>query len=229
MPEFVQEDRSYSHDPGEPCTSGYITPIVLKLCRELGARRVLDIGCGNGALCRSLADAGLHVVGMEPSISGIDCARRLVPEGRFYQTGVYDDPDGIPEGDFDVVVSTEVIEHLVRPTALPQFAARKLKPGGVLVISTPYHGYLKNLLIAATGRWDAHHAPGWEGGHIKFWSRGSLTGFLNSNGFKVTGFAGAGRLPRLWKTMILTATKGGCVPAKFKGHLGSAEDARVAR
>ena len=209
MFEASEPNSQYVHDPSEPCTNGYVMPVVLRICKTLAANRVIDIGCGNGMLCRRLADAGLEVVGVEPSASGIEYARRLVPEGRFYQMGVYDDPGAIAESDFDVAVSTEVIEHLVQPAALPQFAARKLNPSGTLLISTPYHGYLKDLALAIAGKWDAHHAPCWDGGHVKFWSRRSLSMLLNSNGFRVTGFVGAGRLPWLWKTMVVTARKTG--------------------
>ena len=202
------ERSGYRHDARTPCTSGYVAPIVLRACRRAGARRVLDLGCGNGALCRILADAGFKVVGLEPGAGGIDEARRAVPEGMFYDNSVYDGPAALPENDFDVVVSTEVIEHLFRPAALPAFAFAKLRERGLFVVSTPYHGYLKNLVLALANRWDFHHSPGWDGRHVKFWSRRTLTELLESNGFKVLEFHGAGRLPWLWKSMVLVARKG---------------------
>lgn len=73
------------------------------------------------------------------------------------------------------------------------------------MISTPYHGYLKNLALSVFNKWDKHHTPLWHGGHVKFWSRKTLTQLLEANGFKVTEFHGAGRLPWLWKSMILVA------------------------
>jgi len=122
---------------------------------------------------------------------------------------VYDNPNDIPETGFDMAVSTEVVEHLFRPTALPLFASAKLKEGGLLVVSTPYHGYLKNVAIAFANKWDKHHSPWHDGGHIKFWSRKSLANMLQSNGFNVLAFHGVGRLPLLWKAMILVAQKKG--------------------
>ncbi len=199
--------RPCEHGETEPCTRRYLTGPVVSICREWGGRRVIDLGCGNGTLCRDLVDAGFSVVGIEPGASGIARARERVPEGRFYEMGVYDDPSGVVERDFDLAISTEVIEHLFRPAALPRFASAKLKKGGVLIVSTPFHGYLKNLLIAVVNGWDAHHTPLWDGGHIKFWSRKSLACLLESNGFEVVGFRGAGRFPGIWKTMILVARK----------------------
>jgi hypothetical protein len=46
---------------------------------------------------------------------------------------------------------------------------------------------------------------GW--GHIKFWSRKTISQLLNENGFRVVRFIGAGRLPLVWKSMIVVAQK----------------------
>src|SRR5262249_37524354 len=78
---------------------------------------------------------------------------------------------------------------------------------GHLIISTPYHGYLKNLFLALTNSWDAHLSPFWDGGHIKFWSYKTLSRLLNESGFRIVRFIGAGRLPFLWKSMIVVAQK----------------------
>jgi 2-polyprenyl-6-hydroxyphenyl methylase/3-demethylubiquinone-9 3-methyltransferase len=82
-----------------------------------------------------------------------------------------------------------------------------LPADGYLIVSTPYHGYLKNLALSLFGAWDGHHTALWHGGHIKFWSRRSLTTLLAQNGFEVVTFTGVGRLPFLWKCMILVARK----------------------
>ena len=130
-----------------------------------------------------------------------------LPGVDFHQLGVYDDPVAIGTLDFDLVVSTEVIEHLYHPAALPQFAFKALRPGGYLILSTPYHGYLKNLAISLFNKWDSHFTAGWDGGHIKFWSKKTLTRLLISEGFSPCEFTGIGRAPFLWKSMILVVQK----------------------
>jgi len=207
MPRIVDSSSSYIHGREPPYTNSYIHPVILSLCRQYAPKRIIDLGCGNGFLCRDLANAGFDVVGVEPSRSGISAARELVPEGTFYEMGVYDSPDNIHETAFDMAVSTEVIEHLYRPSALPCLAANKLEEGGIFIVSTPYHGYLKNLAIASANRWDHHHSPTRNGGHIKFWSRRTLTALLTSCGFSVIAFHGAGRFSPFWKSMILVAQK----------------------
>jgi 2-polyprenyl-3-methyl-5-hydroxy-6-metoxy-1,4-benzoquinol methylase len=190
-----------------PHTEAYLWPYFFSLCEEFGARSVVDIGCGNGALCRELARRGYEVVGCEPSADGVRFAQSAAPELVFHQLGVDDDPSAVGNESFDVAIATEVIEHLVRPRNLPRFAKQLLRPGGHLIVSTPYHGYLKNLVLALTDKWDAHLNPFWDGGHIKFWSRKTLSQLLNEAGFRVVRFIGAGRLPFLWKSMIMVAQK----------------------
>jgi len=66
---------------------------------------------------------------------------------------------------------------------------------------------LKNLVWSIFNYWDAHHAALWEGGHIKFFSRKTLSKLLETTGFEVVAFRGVRRLPFLWSSMILVARK----------------------
>jgi 2-polyprenyl-3-methyl-5-hydroxy-6-metoxy-1,4-benzoquinol methylase len=174
--------------------------------------KVLDLGCGNGSLCKLLKDSypALEVVGADRDERGINLAAAAYSNVRFFKAGVEDDPLTVlssGEDRYDLVISTEVVEHLYAPRLLPQFASEILKPQGQLVISTPYHGYLKNLALSLLNKWDSHHTALWEGGHIKFWSRRTLTDLLERNGYCVTRFMGIGRAPFLWKSMIIVANK----------------------
>ena len=77
--------------------------------------------------------------------------------------------------------------------------------GGRFILTTPYHGYLKNLSIALAGKADRHYSALWEGGHIKFWSRRTLAILLREAGFRNMAFTGAGRIPYLWRHMVFSA------------------------
>ena len=192
-----------------PQSCGYIAPRISSVLKELNAKRVLDLGSGNGALCAYLAKQNYQMIGVEYDKEGVDVARKSNPDLVFYNFGVQDDPAllAAQESAFDAVVSTEVIEHLFSPHLLPIYASGLLKSGGYLVITTPYHGYLKNLALALFGKWDKHHTVLWHGGHIKFWSRSTLTQLLEESGFQVTDFSGVGRVPYLWKSMVVIARK----------------------
>jgi len=99
------------------------------------------------------------VVGCEPSADGVRLARSSAPELVFHQLGVDDDPSVVGNESFDVAIATEVIEHLARPRSLPRFTKQLLRPGGHFIISTPYHGNAKNLVLALAKKWDAHLNP----------------------------------------------------------------------
>lgn len=119
--------------------------------------------------------------------------------------------DDLPESliglKFDTIISTEVIEHLYDPRRFIAFCKKVLlkNGGGELILSTPYHGYIKNLMLALVGKWDQHADPLWDGGHIKLWSRKTLSILLTEQGFEVTDFVGCGRMPFLWKSMVIKA------------------------
>ena len=173
-------------------------------------RDVLDVGCGNGALAAELMRDGYTVVGIDGDVGGIAIARTNHPGVRFEVATFDQDPVKLgttADGRFDYVVSTEVVEHLYSPHELATFCFNALRPGGKLAISTPYHGYAKNLALSIFNKWDGHHTVDWHGGHIKFWSRRTLTRLLKQAGFTVTGFVGVGRVPFLWKSMILVAER----------------------
>lgn len=200
--------QDYGWSEAAPHSCGYIAPRIKTLVDAHTPRSVLDLGCGNGELLKILAAPERTVVGVEYDRGGAEIARHYNPGVQVFNLGVQDDPAPVLAGQpdkFDLVVSTEVIEHLYSPALLPRFAARVLKPGGVLIVSTPYHGYLKNLALSLADKWDDHHTPFWDGGHIKFWSRRTLSELLRREGFEVHGFHGVGRLPFLWKSMILVA------------------------
>src|SRR4051794_14233559 len=135
-----------SEEAPESC--GYLAPAVMKVLAQMGVKRVCDVGSGNGALAAEMRGAGFYVAGVEYDRRGVELSRAKYPEIRFYNLGVEDDAADVLRGEgarFDAVVSTEVIEHLFSPHLLPVFARQLLTDTGFLILSTPYHGYLKNL------------------------------------------------------------------------------------
>ena len=182
---------------------------VLALAGNIGpATRVLDVGCGNGATLGVFADLGCQVTGIDLSETGIAIARERLPDGRFEILPADEHLlTNLGVAPFDLLVSTEVIEHVYAPRLMVQGCLKALKPGGRLILTTPYHGWLKNLAISIAGKWDAHADPLWDGGHIKLWSRRTLTRLLEEAGFENIQFRGAGRLPFLWMTMAVSGDK----------------------
>jgi 2-polyprenyl-3-methyl-5-hydroxy-6-metoxy-1,4-benzoquinol methylase len=187
-----------------------LTNMIVDIIRErAGVTTICDLGCGNGFLASKLGALGYDVTGLDASDKLLAVARTHYGSDhvRFEKAvfGEHEILDGL--GTFDLVVSSDVIEHLYHPTSLIDTALRLLKPGGVFVCATPYNGYLKNLAISVIDRWDLYHSVHWDGGHIKFFSVKTLGAMIERGGFAVDGFRYYGRVPGFWKNMICLATK----------------------
>ena len=158
----------------------YTLPAIRRLLPP-GRLRILDAGCGNGFIAAALAREGHDVVGVDASEDGIRIAKAAHPGVEFHVRSVYDDLSDVASG-MDVVVSSEVIEHLYSPQRFLVNVGLTLRSGGSIVLTTPYHGYLKNLALSLANAWDKHHTVAWEGGHIKFFSEKTLTAMLREAG-----------------------------------------------
>lgn len=197
----------YRYSSAEACHAhGYLLPALLPAIEATGATRLFDIGCGNGALAGELTRLGYDVTGVDSSETGIRQANLAFPNARLEIGSAYDDLAS-RYGTFPVVISIEVIEHLYDPRLFARNVFNLVEPGGTLIVSTPYHGYLKNVLIALSGKSDWHYTALWDHGHIKFWSIRTLSELLRDAGFRDAAFRRVGRLAPLAKSMIATARK----------------------
>lgn len=185
-----------------------LTEVFVGLVRELdGVRSICDLGCGNGHIAGRLATLGYNVTGIDASQSGIRIAGRAYPSVKFIESIIGGELEQLNLSGFDLVISSDVIEHMYRPSDLVAAAFSILKPGGHLLLGTPYHGYLKNLALAVSGRMDSHFSALHDGGHIKFFSVKTLTQLLIAHSFEDLRFTFYGRAPWLWKNMICHARK----------------------
>jgi SAM-dependent methyltransferase len=111
---------------------------VLTGC-DLGDRpRILDLGCGRGWLSHALARHG-DVLGIDVVAASVERARELFPDLTFEQLDTRRLLDSRGPGSFDLVVSSEVIEH-VEDADKPAFVSdiyELLRPGGYAIITTP--------------------------------------------------------------------------------------------
>jgi 2-polyprenyl-3-methyl-5-hydroxy-6-metoxy-1,4-benzoquinol methylase len=169
--------------------------------------RIIDLGCGNGRLTARLRSKGWPSVGVDISPSGIQIAKETYPGLDFRQVDIGSASQPFPPETFGAAVAVEVIEHLHDPKQFLRNALVLLRPSGWLVITTPYHGYLKNLAISLLDGWDSHFDALSVGGHIKFWSKRTLAQLFASLGLDCPHYWGAGRVPLLWKSVIVAARK----------------------
>jgi len=197
---------SWQHSGPTDAHGHFMKPLLGMLPPGSGLT-IADLGCGNGYLASVLAGMGHKVFAVDSSREGIDIARTAFPDITFHCLSLYEDLKNEMNEDFDVVIASEVIEHLYDPRKFLHNAFELLKPGGTLILSTPYHGYLKNLALAISGKMDKHFTAEWDCGHIKFFSVKSLSRMVREYGYCDLQFRFAGRLPYLWKSMILQARK----------------------
>jgi ubiquinone/menaquinone biosynthesis C-methylase UbiE len=113
--------------------------VLLDMVPDLRGKRVLEIGCAAGILASLLSPDAREYVGIDVTETAIDFARKLSRtlhrfNARFFVGDAH--RLAFPDGAFDVILSSEVFEHLIAPeVALKEFR-RVLKPDGVMVVST---------------------------------------------------------------------------------------------
>jgi len=111
--------------------------IIVEAFPTLAAKQILDIGCGNGVLARSLSARGAHVAGVDPNEEALTVARHTVPSGAFYQTSAEAMP--FADNSFDGAIFLNSLHHVPRSgmhQALRE-AARIVRSAGRIVIIEP--------------------------------------------------------------------------------------------
>jgi SAM-dependent methyltransferase len=204
---------------GEHSNHAYLWPTIRTLLPQGRQLRILDAGCGTGFIAAQLAGIGHQVIGIDASPSGIELARASYPDVHFELRSVYENLVPLaPPGGWDMIISLEVIEHLFSPRRFLENMRGHCSPTGMVLLSTPYHGYVKNLALSVANGWDRHHTVDWECGHIKFFSLKTLGNMLSEAGFDLSIVRYSGRLPLLWKSMVCLST-----PRRRSGLLSAVE------
>jgi 2-polyprenyl-6-hydroxyphenyl methylase/3-demethylubiquinone-9 3-methyltransferase len=168
-----------------------------------GSRHVLDAGCGDGAFLAFLRRRGFCVSGLDLAEAAAARARRRCPDADT-RIGSLEEPLPFEDQSFDAVWCTEVLEHLFNVHGALAELNRVLKPGGMLLLTTPYHGLVKNLLIALLA-FDRHYNP--DLSHVRFFTRRSLERCLRRAGFAPVARHGLGRVWPIWKSVFVVARK----------------------
>jgi SAM-dependent methyltransferase len=168
-------DRYYDHaqDRLSPAASGSLERLVRSYEPLCTTGRWLDIGFGQGLLLDIAEQHGWRCYGTEVAPSSLSYGER---RGWIVTTDASTDPRFPPEG-FDVVSMIEVIEHMAAPKAFLQAAARWLRPGGLLHITTPNAESLNRRLLGV--QWSIFSPPE----HIIVWTAGALHRALTEAGF----------------------------------------------
>lgn len=166
-------------------------------------KKILDAGCGVGQISKVLKEAGFEVTGIDISQQAINEARQNFSNVEFIRSSI-DSRLPFNNESFDAIYCTEVIEHVYDTDTAIQEMARVLKRGGVLFISTPYHGLVKSLIIVLS-KFERHFSP--NKSHIRFFTVNTLKRMLRRKGFRVKKTFFLGRFWPVWMNMAMLAEK----------------------
>lgn len=97
---------------------------------------VLEVGCGRGWLCNELSKYGV-VVGIEPVQAVVEYAKKIFPKIEFHAAFLDGFIGKFPARKFDLIVSTEVLEHVNDKSNFLKLMKSVLKPNGTIIITTP--------------------------------------------------------------------------------------------
>ena len=162
--------------------------------------RVLDLGCGDGALTDRLARAGAHPTGVEVAQAAVDRARARHPD-LVFELAPIDGALPLADGAFDVVWCSEVIEHVADTARWLSEVRRVLVPGGRLLLTTPNHSRIR-LAVAGI---ELHSEP--LGDHLHLYSAQSLRGVLEDFDFSDVEIRGAGGPPLARRLLLARAVR----------------------
>lgn len=144
---------------------------------------VLDVGCAAGSMDCILVDkCSARVVGIEPDTKRADLARARGIE----VYGGYLTRELTKEiGRFDLVLLTDVLEHLPNPQSMLLLAREFLKPGGAVVISVPNVAHWSVRLCLLRGKFDYLDWGIMDATHLRWFTFDSIRSLLDSAGFEV--------------------------------------------
>jgi len=166
---------------------------LISLAKPLNPKKVLDAGCGEGFTLNKLVlnKIGQSIEGIEYTKEAIALGKKLFPEANIKQGSIYELP--YKDGSFDLVVCTEVLEHLENPQKALLEIIRVSKKHIILSVPNEPFFMLSNFL-----RGKNLSRLGNDPGHINYWTVFSFSNFVKKNKLKIIKI----KLPFPWILII---------------------------
>ena len=138
-------------------------------------KKLLDAGTAKGYLMTAASQLGFDVYGFDISKSAIDSAKKVFPNKVF--CGTIEDAD-YKDSEFDMITTTDILEHLVDPHKFMEKASQLVKKGGLLLIITPNSGSITRKILRKN--WYQYKEE-----HIIYYNKKSLAHLLKKHGFEL--------------------------------------------
>lgn len=169
----------YSFDPSGDSTAA-------RIVRMVGSdRTVLEFGCGYGVISRAMHERGCKIVGLELDVASAQAAKPWLEELILENLEHSVWRERLQGRAFDVVLASDVIEHLRNPSELLSHLHALLAPEGDLVLSVPNIGHAGIIAELLCGAFDYRPTGILDNTHLRFFTWTSLERLLNDAGFEV--------------------------------------------
>ena len=150
------------------------------IAQYLGSgKRVLDVGCFTGYCSKAFQDMGNEVVGIDASLPAITKAKELYSGPEFYCIDAMNLTTHFAHGSFDVIVASEIIEHVLDPKFFLKQIKEVLQPGGLLILTTQNSNALHFRLRMLIGKFR------WDFSHYRLYSKSEILSEVKSAGFDI--------------------------------------------
>jgi SAM-dependent methyltransferase len=178
---------------------------VLRRLGPLEGKRLLDVGCAYGWFLQAARAAGMVPAGLEPDP---EIAAEAAREGLPVWVGYF--PSAVPPGEaFDVIIFSDVLEHIYDLDGILAACHRLLQPGGLLVVSAPdSRGALFRAsgVLARLGRkglLDRLWHKGYPSPHLSYFNADNLAWLMHRHGFEpqVKGSLRSLQIRGLWSRL----------------------------
>ena len=198
-------DRYWENIPAELADFHVKWPVLSTFIPFDKNCKILDYGCGKGKILSEIykINPPAELYGADISKIALQSASKVVPKAKILWI---DNDQKVPlaSNSLDLIVSLDVIEHIYDTEKVFQEFHRLVRRDGHLLVSTPYYGLIKNIIIALVGFGTVYDpiSP-----HIRFYTKKSLIQMLHEHGFSITKFGYYGRFLFVWRGMYAYCTK----------------------
>lgn len=182
--------------------------VALSCIESINNKKILDLGCGEGNLVRTLARQAKEVVGTDIAENRLKIAKKKSREfaNVSYLTADLDERLPFKNNSFDIVFMIGVLEYVLDPYHTLQEVKRVLKPNGIFIFEVPNLAFLPErfkLLVGILPSWP--DATGWQGGRLHNFTYSSAIRLVETEGFEYVKKAGSGFLQpirNIWPELL---------------------------